>query len=569
MTNSEQVVENGTASSLIEELGKALHELQACKDSCEDRVQWSEIEEHFRSLEAKLKNKFEEIEVREKEYDEKEAQTRASLAEREEAVYAKEQEFLDRIQELKDAAVAVIAEARANYQPTSLDSIDGGDIKDNKVSSSLGETNSSEEYSPHKLGENTERVATDVKPRPELMQLCEQMDAKGLLGWLVENQKYLYSIRKELSVALESAAEPARLVLDMLEGFYPPADSTEPKGKRDPALQGMRRSCVVFMEAMAALLAKHYPGPDHLLNPEIKQQAKVIADEWKPKLAIAGIDATNGISLEADAFLQLLSTYRISSEFDEEELCKLVLIIARSRQAPERCRSLGLTHKMPGVIESLINSGKQIEAVRFIRAFQLAESFPIVPLLKTFLKDKMRSLQGSGDSSTVAGVQSDANAQELAALRAVIRCIEECKLQAEYPLDPLQRRVAELKSKVEKNRVGDFGKHQKQKKQRANGGYRGFRGGAAVSGTTGGRQQTLFAERTAHPGMPDRYPHAGPNLYNYQVPSQSAYGQQATDQRMYYYPQDDIVTASSYSANPSNYSSYLGSGMRSSQKPYM
>ena len=36
------------------------------------------------------------------------------------------------------------------------------------------------------------------------------------------------------------------------------------------------------------------------------------------------------------------------------------------------------------------------------------------------------------------------NAQELGALKAVIRCVEEYKLETDYPLDPLQKRVAQL-----------------------------------------------------------------------------------------------------------------------------
>lgn len=51
-----------------------------------------------------------------------------------------------------------------------------------------------------------------------------------------------------------------------------------------------------------------------------------------------------------------------------------------------------------GLIESLINNGKQIDAVRFIHAFQLTESFPIVPLLKAYLKDLRRNSQGKGEN---------------------------------------------------------------------------------------------------------------------------------------------------------------------------
>ena len=339
-------------STLIEELGKAFFDLENFEGAFENNVQWLEIEEHIHNLETMLKKKSEELEAREKEFEAQETEMRSLIAEKEAAVAAKEQDLLDQIQEVKDAAVAAIAEARVKYQPTTSEPVDDVDNNETKVSSSLGDTNelltASDEKSPRKSGENVEGTPVEVKPRAELVQFCEQMDAKGLLNFSMENRKNLSAIREELSIALESATEPARLVLDSLEGFYPSDQTTQQGDKKDAALLGMRRSCLMFLEAMAALLARADPGADHLLNPETKQQAKAIADEWKPKLAGAGVDAANGNSLEAEAFLKLLSTFRIASEFDEEELCKLVLAVARRRQSPELCRSLGLTHKMPG-----------------------------------------------------------------------------------------------------------------------------------------------------------------------------------------------------------------------------
>jgi hypothetical protein len=46
--------------------------------------------------------------------------------------------------------------------------------------------------------------------------------------------------------------------------------------------------------------------------------------------------------------------------------------------------------------------------------------------------------------------QDDLKTRELIALRAVIKCIEEYKLQKEYSLGPLQKRVSELKPKSKK-----------------------------------------------------------------------------------------------------------------------
>ncbi|KAM5576705.1 hypothetical protein ABKV19_007519 [Rosa sericea] len=398
MADAEQVVASDTSQSLIDQLGMALLELNAHNHTAEDRVQWTEIEEHFRNLELTLKKKSEELEAKEKKFEEQEAETCTLLVEREATVIGKEQALLDRVQELKDAAVAAIAEARDIHQSRNSEPMNDGTNKDSKVSSSLGDTNSPQEDIPTKKGDNAKGMASDVKPRPELRQFCEQMDAKGLLNYIAENHKKLNVARQELTIALESASEPAQLVLDSLEGFYPLDETNQPEGKKDPVLRGKRRSCLMLMESLTTLATKADRGADHLLNPETKQQAKAIADEWRPKLFSGAIDAANGISLEAEAFLQLLATFRIASEFDEEELCKVVLAaVAHRRQTPELCRSLGLTHKMPVVVESMIRIGKQIDAVHFIHAFQLTESFPPVPLLKTYLKELRRNSQGDSN----------------------------------------------------------------------------------------------------------------------------------------------------------------------------
>lgn len=167
--------------------------------------------------------------------------------------------------------------------------------------------------------------------------------------------------------------------------------------------------------------------------------------------------------------------------------------------------------------------------------------------------------------------QGDANSQELAALKAVIRCVEEYKLEADYALDPLQKRVAQLeKSKADKKRTREAGKFQQPKKQRANGGFHGFRGpGSAGQAASRQAPPPVFNERAAYPV--ERYPYTapGPNAFDYPLPSQATYIQQPNDQRSYYYPQDDRVPPSTYNAAPSNYGSYMGGGLQSSHQPYM
>jgi hypothetical protein len=89
-----------------------------------------------------------------------------------------------------------------------------------------------------------------------------------------------------------------------------------------------------------------------LISEDVKDQAKAIAEEWKPKLDSLDVDANNGNSLEAHAFLQLLATFGIASDFDVEEISRLIPMVSRRRQAAELCRFLGLSERMPGLLKS-------------------------------------------------------------------------------------------------------------------------------------------------------------------------------------------------------------------------
>lgn len=68
MAEIKQVLANDRGASLIEQLSKAVFELEAHKNADEDRAQWAEIKEYFCCLEDILKKKFEEFEDKEKKF---------------------------------------------------------------------------------------------------------------------------------------------------------------------------------------------------------------------------------------------------------------------------------------------------------------------------------------------------------------------------------------------------------------------------------------------------------------------------------------------------------------------
>jgi hypothetical protein len=263
------------------------------------------------------------------------------LEQQEAAVVVKELTSLERLQEKRDAALALIFSKSNLCLPVPAinpmyKALDNLGVKWHKLASEAGGC--------------LQVDCAAVKPGSELVLLCERMNVKGLHKFISDNRKNLAVIREEIPTALKKASHPYGLVLDSLEDFYA-GDNLVLDGKKDGDLLGVRRTCLMLMESLGQMQTDditHFSSEGYFLTTDIKERAKTIAFEWKSKLDSLDIDASNGNCLEAHAFLQLLATFGISAEYNDDDLCKLLPYVSRRRQTPELCRLLGLSQKMPG-----------------------------------------------------------------------------------------------------------------------------------------------------------------------------------------------------------------------------
>ncbi|KAK6937929.1 Frigida-like [Dillenia turbinata] len=492
-----------STTSKIQQLQKAFAELESHR-AITLNLKWKELEAHFHGLEKSLKRRFHELEDQEKEYESKTVVTREMLEKREAVVIAKEQASLERLQEKRDAAIFAISNALEKNRKFSCLEPVVVSIEGQEMASVVEERPAvAAECKIENVSSPSENGIPGVS-YPDLVKLCEDMDSDGLHKFISDNRKNLATIREEIPLALKAATNPAELVLDSLKDFYPVEASTL-DGKKDANLLGLRRTCIMLLECLSILLAsKDRCCVSELISEEIKEHAKAFAEQWKPRLVDLNADTSNGNSLEAHAFLQLLATFNISFDFDPEELSKLIPLVSRRRQTADLCRFLGLTEKMPGVIEVLINSGRQIDAVNLAIALELTEQFSPVSLLKSYLKDAKKASSPAKPGSPSPTVQDEVNERELTALKAVIKSIEEHKLEEQYPVDPLQKRVLLLeKVKADKKWANEATKPQ-PKRPRANGaGY-------------GPRVTNMATDKTIYARVTDRYSqymHDRPYIY--------------------------------------------------------
>lgn len=300
--SSTSVVMDAEASKK-ERLNKEFLELQSISsDLTNFIVQWKELDCHFNELEKLMQKRFEELERKEKE-NEKEKKSAAE----------KNTGNPNDTPEKNSAA----EKSTGNSNETSEEKF--------AAESSTGypnETSEKKSTAEKSTGNPTMTslaLNDDVKPPPKLISLCEEMDGEGLINLFANSRPGIR--RHEVPAALRYAADPAKLVLQVLACVYVDGNAQ----KSYTYLLGQRNACNLLLDSLRSVLT-----PDKVSS-EAKNDAQKIAAAWKSKFNLHVVISPG----EANVFSQFLLYYGISKEFhDDDILCVLLVHISHLPEAP-------------------------------------------------------------------------------------------------------------------------------------------------------------------------------------------------------------------------------------------
>ncbi|TYI02500.1 hypothetical protein ES332_A11G271200v1 [Gossypium tomentosum] len=277
---------------------------------------------------------------------------------------------------------------------------------------------------------------------PAHLRFCVSMDGKDLQMFLNGRWKEHGLIGNEVAMALKLSGDPAKLVLDAMEGFYPPHLS---KGDIDFEGDVARRSCILLLEQLMKL------SPE--IKPNVRKEAVKLAFDWITKMKVE-----SGHELEVLGFLWLLASFQLGDAFDADELVNFLVFVAQHIQTPELFKVLGLGDKITGLIgvatwmayltgfiRTLVEKKQHMEAIRFIYAFEQVNEFPPVPVLKDFINhSKIEAKRIFRKGKKTPEARDEVNTKRIADARAVVQCIEDHKLEYEY----LPHKVKSLKNLI-------------------------------------------------------------------------------------------------------------------------
>ncbi|KAL0419759.1 UNVERIFIED_CONTAM: FRIGIDA-like protein 5 [Sesamum radiatum] len=278
----------------------------------------------------------------------------------------------------------------------------------------------------------TDSLDAQLRTEPEgSVDLRHAVDAKSLEMVINNTGKDLELVGDEIFKLLLHSSDPAKLVLDAVEGLYMPHLG---EGVMD---LNMRRACLMLDQ-----LTKMSPK----IQPCVREAAIKLAAEWKSKMRTIAENP-----LEVSGFLQFVAAYNLSSCFPKDELLSFVKTSVQHKQTPELCCILGLTEDMHGLIQNLINEKQYLLASTYICECELETVFPQAAVLDYYVKhSKMSAKAIRKREHDSAEAQDKAIDSEIKDLHFAIRHIVKYGLEYEYSLDPLTLRINQL----EKDREG-------------------------------------------------------------------------------------------------------------------
>ncbi|KAJ6682903.1 FRIGIDA-LIKE PROTEIN [Salix koriyanagi] len=258
--------------------------------------------------------------------------------------------------------------------------------------------------------------ASNARVKSETVDCCldanlhfsVKMDGKALQIFLNKGCKDDEKMKNEVSIALRLSSDPAKLVLDAMEGFYPPHLR---EGDVEFKEVVVKRSCNLLLEQLMKI------------SPTIKPHMF-----W-------------------DFFPSwLLMDWPLP--FDSDELISRLVIIAGNRQTPEFLRVLELGDKIPGFIQNLILKKQPMEATRFIFAFEMVNRFPPETILRDYLTgSKIAARKIRRRSNSFEGLVESVN-RRVADLMAVLKCVEEYKLETVFSPNTLKQQIKDVERQL-------------------------------------------------------------------------------------------------------------------------
>ncbi|KNA06914.1 hypothetical protein SOVF_176720 [Spinacia oleracea] len=337
-----------------------------------------------------------------------------------------------------------------SIQQKSLEDLHGREISiPDRLSSLSSEIESKKQSAIAELGKPLDESA----PLTEVLKsLCRRMEHNGLLKFVVCKRKETASLRGEMREAMKECVDPARMVLETVREFLV-AKEAGVRGMADK-----RWACGVVVTGLfpPEELKEKKKSVGVAFSRKTVEEAEEVVRGWREKAEkLAGVEGGgSGMgSAEAAMFLQVVVGFGLKEIFDEEFYKDMVVEFAARRDMAKLAVPI-FGDQTADLIDQLVKNGKEVEAVYFASVSGLTERFQPTSLLKSYLRNsKKKTADILKNGNHKAGATDEANTFEISYIRSIVRCVEDHKLESDFFVDSLKKRLSLLeKTKADKKK---------------------------------------------------------------------------------------------------------------------
>ncbi|XP_077212370.1 protein FRIGIDA-like [Tasmannia lanceolata] len=289
------------------------------------------------------------------------------------------------------------------------------------------------------------QIENSQKP-PETERICDtgRNLRKCVLRHLKDNTD-TDEIRDEVSEILNRAPNPARLVLDCIGRFYLQGSKAYSK---EPHLIPVRKACIFVLESF---LLCSFSSQD--IDPSVKEEAAAVATAWRTRLIREG-GIANACTEDALGLLLFVASFGIPFDFGRLDLLELIRLSDLEKKDDKKADALRLSPLLNGrvqdMIQEMVNDGMHVAAVGLSCAFRLQGKLSPFSLLSSFIHETnqtTKKMRREGQGSHLA--LKKANEMQLAALKSVIKCMEDHQLDlAELSSWKINEKIANLEKDI-------------------------------------------------------------------------------------------------------------------------
>ncbi|XP_074273839.1 FRIGIDA-like protein 4a [Silene latifolia] len=298
------------------------------------------------------------------------------------------------------------------------------------------------------LSEVSKPIPNESTPLPDILTtMCRRMEPGSLMRLLVEKRRETMSLREKMGKAFSECVDSERFVVEAVREFV------EMKKEKRAGLIDTRWACSMVVRSMfpPEELKKGKvgnPGLGRVFAKKAVERAEEVLKEWRmvsDNEGLEGVGEGTGMGpAEAAMFIEVLLGFGLKEKFEEEFYIKLMLEFCGRRDMAKLAIPI-FGDKIADLIEELVKNGKQVEAVYFATESGLTDRFQPVSLLKSFLQKtdrESRDIRKKGNHS--ASATDKANSLESISIRSIIKCVEDHKIEEEFPVESLRKRLAVL-----------------------------------------------------------------------------------------------------------------------------